>query len=213
MPGYFAAIGAADREILLDALAHYSTIRWSQEVVREKQAHPVLGRYLARRPLYPPGDWYGERPRKSALRKSVIERLAQAGFVRKKPSSDSPSHVMEFSHPDSAFAGHLSVSFDPGLLRQLDFGFRDWLHGGMRRHFEMSDPRAFVPIIRCLAYDHLWDGRGVNNPVCWDLISATNLEEIGALVVEVVNRLAALAARINNLAPERACPGGENRHA
>jgi hypothetical protein len=202
VPGYFANITPADREILLDALAHYSTIKWSHDIVREKQAHPVLGPYLARRPLYPPGDWYGERPRKSALKKSVVDRLAQAGFVRKKQQVRSHADVMEFSHPDLSFEGHLILSFDPGLLRQMDFGFRDWVRGGLKQQFELPDPRAFIPIIGFLAYDHLWDGHGTNNPVCWDVITTNNLEKIGDLVVEVLNRLSVLAARINGLALE-----------
>jgi len=198
--GHVAALGSAERESLLDALAHYATIQWSQAVVLEKKAHPVLGPYLARRPAYPPGDWYGERPKKSALKKSVVARLAQAGYGRRKQPSDLPAHVVPFSHPDPSFTGHLLISFDPGLLRQMDFGFRDWLRAGLKDQFELPDPRAFVPIVRSLAYDHLWDGHGTNNPVCWDLISAKNLEEIGDLVVEVLSRLSVLAARINRLA-------------
>jgi len=61
--GYFAGICRPGREILLDALAYYSTVKWSHEVVRQKMAHPVLGPFLARHPSYPPGDWYGARPK------------------------------------------------------------------------------------------------------------------------------------------------------
>lgn len=93
-----------------------------------------------------------------------------------------------------------NTSYDPGLLRQLDFGFRDWMGDGLKQQFARPDPRAFIPIMRCLAYDHLWDGRGTNNPVSWDVITTKNLEEIGGLVVEVLHRLAALAGRINGLA-------------
>ena len=200
VPGYFANIAPADREILLDALAHYSTIQWSHDIVREKQAHPVLGRYLYKRPLYPLGDWYGARPRKSALKKSVVERLTRAGYVRKKREGRSPVDVMEFAHPDPSFEGHLIVSFDPGLLRQMDFGFRDWVRAGLKPQFALPEPRAFIPIINWLAYDHLWHGAGTNNPICWDVITETNLEETGNLVVEVLNRLTVLAARINGLA-------------
>ncbi len=202
VPGYFANIDTADREILFDALAHYSTLQWSHDIVRERQAHPVLGRYLRRQPVYPPGDWYGARPRKSALKKSVVEHLTQAGFVRKKREAPSPADVMDFSHPDPTFAGHLIVSFDPGLLRQMDFGFRDWLRADLKPHFALADPRAFIPVIGWLAYDHLWDGHGTNNPVCWDVISEKKLDETGDLVVEVLNRLTALAARINALAAD-----------
>ncbi len=168
----------------------------------KKQAHPVLGPYLRRRPSYPPGDWYGERPRKSALKASVVERLAQAGFARIKQQARSPADVMAFSHPDPSFEGHLIVSFDPGLLRQMDFGFRHWVRGGLKPLFEIPDPRAFIPITGFLAYDHLWDGHGTNNPVCWDVITANSLERVGDLVVEVLGRLASLAARINGIAAD-----------
>jgi hypothetical protein len=200
VPGAFAALGAAERESLLDALAHYSMVQWTHAAMRERQAHPVLRRYLVRRPVYPPGDWYGARPRKSALKKSVVGHLAQAGFVRKKQPPGLPPDVMRFSHPDPGFAGYLGISFDPGSPRQLDFGFYDWLRGDLRRHFEFSDPRAFIPIVLCLAYDHVWDGHGTNNPICWDVITAANLEETCALMIEVLGRLTALAARINSLA-------------
>src|SRR5579862_1933641 len=116
VPGYFASLAPPDREILLDALAHYSTLQWSHDIVREKKAHPVLGRYLARQPVYPPGDWYGARPRKSALKKAVVEHVTQAGFVRMKREDRSSVTVFEFSHPDPAISGRLIVSFDPGLL-------------------------------------------------------------------------------------------------
>lgn len=200
VPAYIARLSKANRESLLDALAHYSTVKWSHEVVREKRAHPVLGPYLAKQPLYPSGDWYGERSKKSLLKKSVTERLGVAGFVRKKREPASPSDVLEFAHPDPSFAGRLIVSFDPGLLRQMDFGFRDWLCPDLSKHFELPNPREFIPIIGWLAYDHLWHGAGTNNPVCWDLVAEKRLEETGGLLVEILERLTTLAARINSLA-------------
>lgn len=103
VPGYFSRMSQPDREILLDALAHYSTIRWSHEVVREKKAHPVLGPFLAKQPSYPPGDWYGERPKRSLLKKTVIEKLAHAGFTRTKSHSGSQPDVIRFSHPQFEF--------------------------------------------------------------------------------------------------------------
>lgn len=103
-------------------------------------------------------------------------------------------------HPMKGKRDAPNTSYDPGLLRQLDFGFRDWMGDGLKQRFALPDPRAFIPIMRCLAYDHLWDGRGTNNPVSWDVITTKNLQEIGGLVVEVLHRLAALAGRINGLA-------------
>jgi hypothetical protein len=200
VPGAFARLAKSDQEVLLDALAHYSTVQWSHEIVREKRAHPVLGPYLAKQPLYPQRDWYGMRPRKSALKKSITEALAAAGYVRVKRDPPSPSSVVEFSHPDPAVQARLIVSFDPGLMRQMDFGFREWLRPELSKHFELHDPRAFIPIIGWLAYDHLWHGAGTNNPVCWDLISEQNLDETGRLLLDVLERLTRLAARINDLA-------------
>ena len=63
-------------------------------------------------------------------------------------------------HPMMGTREAPNTSYDPGLLRQLDFGFRDWMGDGLKQQFALPDPRAFIPIMRCLAYDHLWDGRG-----------------------------------------------------
>ena len=198
VPHYFARLTKPDRESLLDALAHYSTLQWSHEIVREKRAHPVLGPYLAKQPLYPKRDWYGERPKKSALKKSITEALTAAGYVRVKREGASPSSVVEFSHPDSTIKARLIVSFDPGLMRQMDFGFCEWLSPRLSKHFQLQDPRAFIPVIGWLAYDHLWHGAGTNNPVCWDLVSEANLEETGGLLVEVLECLIRIAAQMNS---------------
>jgi hypothetical protein len=197
VPAYFARLARPDQDSLLDALAHYSTLKWSHEIVLEKRAHPVLGPYLAKQPLYPKRDWYGERPKKSQLKKSITEALIAAGYSRQKRDGTSPSSVVEFSHPDPSVKARLIVSFDPGLMRQMDFGFREWLHPDLSRHFELQNPREFIPAIGWLAYDHLWHGAGTNNPVCWDLIAEVNVEETGRLLVEVLERLTQLAARVN----------------
>jgi hypothetical protein len=132
----------------------------------------------------------------------VVDKLANAGFVRVKQQAGWPTDVVEFSGPDTAFAGRLLISFAPGLLRQMDFGFRDWLRADLAKQFEPQSPREFIPIILSLSYDHLWDGRGVNNPVCWDVITEQRLDEVLRLVVEVLDRLALLAERINGLTVE-----------
>ena len=200
VPACFARLARSDQEVLLDALAHYSTLQWSQEIVREKRAHPILGPYLAKQPLYPKRDWYGERPARSQLKRSITGALAEAGYVRIKREPPSSSSVVEFAHPDPAVKARLVVNFDPGLMRQMNFGFRDWLRPGLARHFQLPDPRDFIPVIGWLAYDHLWHGAGTNNPVCWDLISQASLDETGRLLVEVLERLTQLAARVNSLA-------------
>lgn len=198
VPPAFARLSPPDQESLLDALAHYSTLQWSHEVVRDKRAHPVLGPWLGKQPLYPAGDWYGARPRKSLLKRSVAEALTAAGFVRQK--REGSASVLEFTPP--ALQARLIVSFDPGLMRQMDFGLREWLCPALAKHFELHDPRAFIPVIGWLAYDHLWEGAGTNSPICWDVIAEKDLEETGRLVVEILERLTALAARVNALAVE-----------
>ena len=198
VPTYFARLNDADRDSLLDALAHYATLKWSHELVREKKAHPVLGRYLAKQPLYPSGDWYGARPKKTLLKKSIVDGLAAAGFARQKREPGWSSHVVLFAHPD--IPGSLIVSFDPGLMRQMDFGFRDWLRPKLAAELEPLGPRDFIPAVSWLAYDHLWHGAGTNNPVCWDLISEENLAETVSVLRETLERLMALAGRINALA-------------
>ena len=199
VPICFSRMSQADREILLDALAYYSTIKWSHDIVREKQAHPVLGPYLARQPSYPPGDWYGARPKKSLLKRTVVEKLADAGFTRNKSQPGQPANVIAFSHPDPNFEGHLIINFDPGLLRQMDFGFRNWMCADLIKHFEPLGPRDFIPIMNSMTYDHLWHGAGTNNPICWDLITEKNLEADVCLLVDTLERLVVLAGRINGL--------------
>lgn len=200
VPGYFSHLSQRHRDILLDALAHYSMIQWSHDVVREKKAHPVLGPFLARQPSYPPGDWYGARPKKSLLKKTVVEILVNTGFTQKKRQPDAPADVVKFSHLDPSFEGHLTISFDPGFPRQMDFGFRSWMRADLARHFELPNPRDFIPIIRSLTYDHLWHGAGTNNPICWDVITEQNLGQAVCALVDALERLAALARRINGLA-------------
>ena len=129
----------------------------------------------------------------------MIEKLALAGFARAKSQSGSRTDVVEFAHPDSNFEGHLTISFDPGFPRQMDFGFRDWMRADLIMRFEPLGPRDFIPIIRSLTYDHLWHGAGTNNPVCWDIITENNLEQSACVLVEVLERLAELAGRINRL--------------
>jgi hypothetical protein len=198
VPGYFSRMSQPDREILLDALAYYSTIKWSHDIVREKQAHPVLGPFLARQPSYPPGDWYGERPKKSLLKRTVVEKLADAGFARTK-SQSRPADIVEFSHPDPSFQGYLLISFDPGFPRQMDFGFRDWMRADLIMSFEPLGPRDFIPVMRSLTYYHLWHGAGTNNPICWDVITEKNLDQTACVLADVLERLAVLARRINAL--------------
>jgi hypothetical protein len=201
VPDYFSKLSQADGESLLDALAHYSTLKWSHDIVREKDAHPVLGRYLYKQPAYPPGDWYGARAKKPLLKKAMAERLTNAGFARKNRPGGWPPDVMGRSSPDPSFQGHLVVGFAPGLRRQMSFGFRDWMRADLVAHLEPLGPREFIPIVKSLTYDHLWHGSGVNDPNCWDVIAERDLEQTGDLLVEILERLARLAGRINGLAP------------
>ena len=200
IPAYFSRLSAADRDSLLDALAHYSTIKWSHDIVREKRAHAVLGPFLAKQPTYPAGDWYGDRPRKTQLKKSVLEELRKSGYVRNSETSNRPSDVIELIHPNQGFSGRLLISFDPGFPRQLDFGFRNWLHPSLCGSFPPLGPRDFIPVVSSLTYDHLWHGAGTNNPICWDVITERNLENTLIVLGRALERLTALAGRINRLA-------------
>ncbi|MGA7324228.1 MAG: hypothetical protein WBX25_07050 [Rhodomicrobium sp.] len=203
VPEYFSRLNDVERDTLLDALAHYSTIQWSHEVAREKKAHPVLGRFLSRRPLYPNSDWYGERPKKSLIKKLAIENLARAGFEHLKGLPPGRSDVLYFTHIKNALAGKLLVDLNPGNIRQMDYGFQDWMDIDLVKCFGPLGPRDFIPIVSRLAYDHLWDGHGVSNPICWDLITASNVEECMSLLPSILDRLMSLADRINGLAAQR----------
>src|SRR5215469_13577265 len=110
VPQHFSRLNRHNQDCLLDALAHFSTLQWSQEMVREKKAHPLLGPYLAKQPSYPPGDWYGARPKKTLLKKTMIEALSKAGYAPIKQRDGRPSHVATFAHPDASFPGTLVVS-------------------------------------------------------------------------------------------------------
>ena len=202
VPGCVSRLAEPDRARLIDVLAHYSTLWWSYDVVLERKARPILGPYLARSPAYPAGDWYGARPKKRLLKTSVMEMLTEIGYARQTIEGARGTDVVEYRHPDPAFAARLIVDFDPGLIRQMDFGFRDWLSHGLAARFGSPSPREFIPIVGVLAYDHLWDGRGVNNPVCWDLITEDNLAETLATMRAALERLTALGQRINGLAAD-----------
>jgi hypothetical protein len=66
-----------------------------------------------------------ERPKKSALKKSVVDRLAQADFARIKQQARSHPDVMEFSHPDPSFEWHLVISFDRGFIERISLSRTD----------------------------------------------------------------------------------------
>jgi hypothetical protein len=199
VPDAFARLDDADQNRLLDALAHFSTLWWSHELVRDREAHPILGPYLHRRPKYPDVDWFGGRPKKAALKKAVMTMLAEAGYDRQKIEGAKGTEVVVYAHSDQTFPGRLLVHFDSALMRQMEFGFRDWLAPSHKAHFSSANPRAFMPIVGVLAYDHLWDGHGTNNPVCWDLITEANLDESIATMRKALERLTALGKRVNAL--------------
>ena len=135
VPGYVSRLTEPDRGRLIDALAHYSTLWWSYDVVLEKKARPILGPYLARSPAYPAGDWYGARPKKRLLKTSVMEMLTEIGYARQTIEGARGTDVVEYRHPDPAFAARLIVDFDPGLIRQMDF----WVP-------RLAPPRARGPL-------------------------------------------------------------------
>ena len=84
IPAFVAALSAADRDSMLDALARYATLRWDYAQNQEKQNNPAIPRLGRPQPRYPDGDWYGGRPNKTTLKRAVAGKLAAKGFVRRK---------------------------------------------------------------------------------------------------------------------------------
>ena len=109
------------------------------------------------------------------------------------------TEAVVYRHSDPAFPGRLSVHFNSSLMRQMEFGFRDWLAPALKARFSSPNPRDFMPLVGVLAYDHLWDGHGTNNPVCWDLMTEANLDQSVATMREALERLTALGKRVNAL--------------
>ena len=197
LPAYFDRLSAEERDRLLNALALHATHQWSYAFNQELQADPVVRglRYL--KPLYPEGDWYGGRPKKTALKKAVAQSLVENGYVRVKLETPGAADVMKFAHPDPEFQGWLSLFFDPGFPRQVDFGFRNWLRADLLREFPPLAPRDIIPALSNLNYDLLWRGSATSNPICWDVITEANLDETLDTLVETLARLTALAKRVN----------------
>jgi hypothetical protein len=199
IPDFVAALSAAERETMLDALAHYATRRWDVAQSREKQNNSAIPRLGRPQPRYPDGDWYGARPKKTALKRAVADKLAAAGFVRRKREGGGSSDWQEYAHPDSAFPGTLCLSFDPGFPRQLSYGYRDWLRGELLGQFPPLGARDIIPAITSLNYDVLWRCEATSSAICWDVITDANLEATLDVLIETLDRLYRLAARINAL--------------
>src|SRR5216684_3927414 len=102
----------------------------------EAESPPVRWRILCRKTFAPASPRSSGRicARKPLLKKAVVERLTNAGFARKKRPGGWPLDVVGFSHPDPSFEGYLIVGFAPGLRRQMDFGFRDWMRADLITH-------------------------------------------------------------------------------
>ena len=201
IPDFVSALSAAEREGMLDALALYATLQWDHEQIQEKRNNPAIPRMGRPQPCYPNGDWYGGRPKKTALKRAVADKLAAAGFVRRKREGGGSSDWQEYAHPDSGFPGTLGVSFDPGFPHQLSFGYRDWLRPDLLDLFPPLGPRDIIPAITSLNYEVLWRCEATSSPICWDVIIEANLNETLDLLIETLERLTRLAARINALDP------------
>jgi hypothetical protein len=199
IPAFVAALSAADRESVLDALGRYATLRWDHAQNQEKRNNPAIPRLGRPQPRYPEGDWYGGRPKKTALKRAVADKLAAAGFARRKREGAGSSDWQDYAHPDSAFPGTLCLSFDPGFPRQLGYGYRDWLAPALLNQFPPLGPRDIIPAITDLNYDVLWRCEAASSAICWDVITEANLDETLDVLVETVNRLYRLATRINAL--------------
>ena len=200
VPAFFAGLSAEERESLLDGLAWNATRESNPQQHEERsRTFPVLRglRYL--KPQYPSGDWFGGRPKKAKLKRTVADKLLAAGFVRRKRETPGGSDWMEFGRLGSAHPGRLVLFFDPGFPRQIDYGWRHWLRSDLATHFPPLGPRNNVPALGNLNYETIWRCAGQSIPFCWDVITEANLEEAVAVLVETLHRLAALAKRINAL--------------
>jgi hypothetical protein len=197
IPAFVAALSAAERESMLDALARYATLRWDHAQNQQKRDNPAIPRLGRPQPRYPDGDWYGGRPKKTALKRAVADRLAAAGFVRRKGAGS--SDWQDYAHPDSAFPGTLCLSFDPGFPRQLSYGYRDWLRADLAGQFPPLGPRDIIPAITSLNYDVLWRCEATSSAICWDVITDANLDATLEVLIETAGRLYRLAVRINAL--------------
>jgi hypothetical protein len=197
IPDFVAHLSSAERESMLDALALYATLKWDHAQTIEKRNNPAIPRLGRPQPRYPEGDWYGGRPKKTALKRAVADRLAAAGFVLRKRETGRSSDWQEFAHPDSAFPGTLGLSFDPGFPRQLSYGYRNWLRPGLLDRFPPLGPRDIIPAITSLDYDVLWRCEATSSAICWDVITEANLEATLDVLMETLDRLYRLAARIN----------------
>jgi hypothetical protein len=199
MPDFVSGLSIADRESMLDALALYATLRWDPERNLEKRNNPAIPRLGRPQPRYPDGDWYGSRPKKTTLKRTVADNLAAVGFVPRKRERPGSSDWQEFTHPDSGFPGTLCVSFDPGFPRQLDYGYRNWLRPDLLNQFTPLGPRDIIPAITSLNYEVLWRCEVTSSAICWDVITEANLKQTLEVFVEALDRLHRLAGCINAL--------------
>ena len=199
MPDFVSRLSTEERESMLDALALYATLQWDHEKFLEKRKNPAIPRLGRPQPRYPDGDWYGGRPKKTALKRAVADKLAAVGFVPRKREKPGSSDWQEFMHPDSAFPGTLGVFFDPGFPRQLDYGYRNWLRPGLLNQFAPLGPRDIIPAITSLNYEILWRCEVTSSAICWDVITEANLEQTLEVFIETLDRLHRLAGSINAL--------------
>src|ERR1700730_9939174 len=98
MPDFVSRLSTEERESMLDALALYATLQWDHEKFLEKRKNPAIPRLGRPQPRYPDGDWYGGRPKKTALKRAVADKLAAVGFVPRKREKPGSSDWQEFMH-------------------------------------------------------------------------------------------------------------------
>jgi hypothetical protein len=204
IPKYFDSLDVAEREKLLDALAHYSILPFSHEIVKEKQTNPVLHKYLRKQPYY--GTSYGAgRPSKATLKKRLIAYFTEKGFTCEKDG-----WVIRFYGKVGDIDATVKMFLDPGLMRQLDFSVGGWMKDDLREQLmTLAVPWTNMlgqvlthdpPIIDRLSYDTIWTGsQGSSVATCWDLIQEQNLEEILNLFPSILERTSQLATCINAL--------------
>ena len=127
----------------------------------------------------------------SALR----EREFRAG--RYYPAEKLPRFPVDENHAPGC--QHVSIFFDPGFPRQLDYGYRNWLKPDLLNKFPPLGPRDIIPAITNLNYEVLWRCEVTSTAICWDVITEANIEQTLETFVETLDRLYRLAARVNAL--------------
>lgn len=204
VPQYFANLSSDDRETLLDAMAYYSLVPFSHELINEQKTNQVFHKFTYKQPSYGSSFMVG-RPPKNTLKKALIECLNKEGFDCKKEGSS----VFARGTIGSASAT-VWMHFNPGAMRQFYFGVSDWMSDNIRQELAPlsvkwqnmlgAEQTRLAPIIEGFSYDQLWTGSPASPcDTGWDLISQTNLNDSIEAFNQALKRLGSMIEQINGL--------------